>query len=48
MTFNGCSGQYKTIVNVIKVLESVINEFDLKGSLTGVSLLVDTGLARFL
>ena len=28
MTLNGCSQQYKTIVNVIKFIESVINEFD--------------------
>ena len=30
MTFNGCSRQQKTIVNVIKFIESVINEFDRK------------------
>ena len=30
MTFNGYSQQQKTIENVIKVTESVINEFDRK------------------
>ena len=38
MTFNGFSRQQKTIVNVI---ESVINEFDKKGDLTGVNLLIE-------
>ena len=45
MTFNGFSRQQKTIVNVI---ESVLNEFDKKGDLTGVNLLIDTGFSRFL
>ena len=48
MTFNGCSRQQKIIVNVIKVIESVINEFERKKNLTGGNLLTDTGFARFL